>query len=121
MKWDSDVHDGTKSPRVGARILGFLLFIVVVLLTALACFAFRDGFTFLLANYVGISMRLPFYQGVASVLVVLSGLVLIFIAEPYLRNGVILGQLRRRFLVLAIPLSVFIVFWYGLYFALQHF
>lgn len=121
MKWNSSTHYDAKSPQISARILGLVLFLVVVLLTAFACFAFRDGFTLLLANYVGISMQLPFYQGVASVLIVISGLVLILIAEPYLRNGVVLRRLRRRFLVLALPLSIFIVFWYGLYFVLQHF
>jgi hypothetical protein len=100
---------GRQIPRRRDTLLAYAALAVILVLSVLGFVLWQNTSLLLVGVLLGGAESSAVIQDLSVALVGIGLFVLLVVAEPNLRRGARQGDLRRRFLRLAIPLVAFIV------------
>jgi hypothetical protein len=99
--------DRSQQRPASQYVLCYTLFAVIIVLSVFVIFLiWRPAIDMLVDRYVAKDWAKNAYQNFGYILMTLFGFVIVMVAEPYLRTGVVKNQLIKRFGKIALPLVI---------------
>lgn len=99
--------DRSQQRPASQYVLCYLLFAVIIALSIFVIFfIWRPAIDMLVVRYVEKTWAYNAYRNFGYIAMTLFGFVIVMIAEPYLRTGVVKNQLIKRFGKVALPLVI---------------
>jgi hypothetical protein len=99
--------DRSQQRPASQYVLCYALFAVIIVLSVYVIFfIWRPAIDLLVVRYIEKTWAYNAYRNFGYILMTLFGFVIVMVAEPYLRTGVVKNQLVKRFGKIALPLVI---------------